>query len=53
MTTYKIQITETRAKIIEIEANTPDEAIDIAENLYDAGDDDSDFEFQGAEFDRI
>ncbi len=36
MTTYKIEITETLSRIIEIEAPTAEEAIDKAREMYKA-----------------
>lgn len=31
---YKIEIEETLQRVVEIEANSPEEAIDIAQNRY-------------------
>lgn len=45
--TYTVYIEEKRSKSIEIEAVTPDEALDMIESLYRSGDirlDEDDFE---------
>ena len=49
--TYKIEIEETLQRIVEIEANSLDEAIDIAQNRYSNQEYVLDYQdYKGAEF---
>lgn len=49
--TYKIEIEETLQRVVEIEANSLDEAIDIAQNRYSNEEYVLDYEdYKGVEF---
>lgn len=49
--TYKIEIEETLQKVVEIQANSLDEAIDIAQNRYSNQEYILDYEdYKGVEF---